>query len=302
MNSYIIETQNLSFGYSELMTIEGINLKIEKGSIYGLLGPNGAGKTTTIRLLLGLLDPLNGDIKIFGMSHTNKSIDILKNVGAMIESPSLYEHLTGWDNLEITRRIHNVPRKRIDEVLEIVKLQSASRNKVKHYSLGMKQRLGLALSLISKPDLLILDEPTNGLDPHGIIETRDLLSRLSKDYGITVLISSHLLSEVEKLVSHIGILSQGKLAFQGTMQELLALKHQQGILRIHTNDNTASAMVLKDQLNLNSKIAESMEVPFNTKEEIAQIARILILEGIEMYELHVINTDLEQIFLNITQN
>lgn len=302
MNRYIIETQNLSFGYSELMTIEGINLKIEKGSIYGLLGPNGAGKTTTIRLLLGLLDPLNGDIKIFGMSHTNKSIDILKNVGAMIESPSLYEHLTGWDNLEITRRIHNVPRKRIDEVLEIVKLQSASRNKVKHYSLGMKQRLGLALSLISKPDLLILDEPTNGLDPHGIIETRDLLSRLSKDYGITVLISSHLLSEVEKLVSHIGILSKGKLAFQGTMQELLALKHQQGILRIQTNDNAASAMVLRDQLNLNSKIAESMEVPFNTKEEIAQIARILILEGIEMYELHVINTDLEQIFLNITQN
>jgi len=284
------------------MTIEGINLKIEKGSIYGLLGPNGAGKTTTIRLLLGLLQPMDGDIKLFGMSLTNKSLEILKNVGAMIETPSLYEHLSAWDNLEITRRIHKAPRKRIDDVLEIVKLQSASRTRVKNYSLGMKQRLGLALSLISKPQLLILDEPTNGLDPHGIIETRELLSRLTNDFGISVLISSHLLSEVEKLVTHIGILTNGKLAFQGTMQELLALKHQQGILRIQTNDNQSAAMVLKDQLNISSKIAEYMEVNFNNKGEIAKIAKALINKGLDVYELHVINTDLEQIFLDITNN
>lgn len=284
------------------MTLEGINLKIEKGSIYGLLGPNGAGKTTTIRLLLGLLQPMDGDVKLFGMSHTDKSLEILKNVGAMIESPSLYEHLSGWDNLEITRRIHNAPRKRIDEVLEIVKLQSASRTRVKNYSLGMKQRLGLALSLISKPQLLILDEPTNGLDPHGIIETRELLSRLTNDFGISVLISSHLLSEVEKLVTHIGILSKGKLAFQGTMQELLAFKQQQGILRIQTNNNQSAAMVLKDQLNISVKIAESLELNFNNKEEIAQIAKALINKDIDVYELHVINTDLEQIFLDLTNN
>jgi len=302
MSNYIIETQNLSFGYSKSMTIEGINLKIEKGSIYGLLGPNGAGKTTTIRLLLGLLQPMDGDIKLFGMSLTNKSLEILKNVGAMIETPSLYEHLSAWDNLEITRRIHKAPRKRIDDVLEIVKLQSASRTRVKNYSLGMKQRLGLALSLISKPQLLILDEPTNGLDPHGIIETRELLSRLTNDFGISVLISSHLLSEVEKLVTHIGILTNGKLAFQGTMQELLALKHQQGILRIQTNDNQSAAMVLKDQLNISSKIAEYMEVNFNNKGEIAKIAKALINKGLDVYELHVINTDLEQIFLDITNN
>ena len=302
MSNYIIETQNLSFGYSESLTIEGINLKIEKGSIYGLLGPNGAGKTTTIRLLLGLLQPMDGDVKLFGMSHTSKPLEILKNVGAMIESPSLYEHLSGLDNLEITRRIHKAPRNRIDEVLEIVKLQSASRTRVKNYSLGMKQRLGLALSLISKPQLLILDEPTNGLDPHGIIETRELLFRLTNDFGISVLISSHLLSEVEKLVTHIGILSKGKLAFQGTMQELLALKQQQGILRIQTNNNQSAAIVLKDQLNISVKIAESLELKFNNKEEIAQIAKALINKGIDVYELYVINTDLEQIFLDITNN
>lgn len=302
MSNYIIETQNLSFGYSKLITLEGINLKIEKGSIYGLLGPNGAGKTTIIRLLLGLLQPMDGDVKLFGMSHTDKSLEILKNIGAMIESPSLYEHLSGLDNLEITRRIHKAPRKRIEEVLEIVKLQSASKKRVKNYSLGMKQRLGLALSLISKPQLLILDEPTNGLDPHGIIETRELLSRLTNDFGISILISSHLLSEVEKLVTHIGILTKGKLAFQGTMQELLTLKQQQGILRIQTNNNQSAAIVLKDLFNISVKITDSLELNVNNKEEIAQIAKTLINKGIDVHELHVINTDLEQIFLDITNN
>ena len=210
----IIETTHLSFGFSKDKTVlHDINLQIHQGAIYGFLGPNGAGKTTTIRLLLGLLTPNSGSIKLFGKSMPDNSLEIFNNIGAMIEIPSLYEHLTGFDNLEITSKIKDIPIKRIGEVLEIVKLTNAAKTKVKEYSMGMKQRLGLALALLSEPQLLILDEPTNGLDPQGMIETRELLQKLNEEFGITILVSSHLLSEIEKLVNHLGIINNGKLVF-----------------------------------------------------------------------------------------
>lgn len=299
----IIETQNLHFGFNKKdLVLSDLHLKVEKGTIYGFLGPNGAGKTTTIRLLLGLLTPINGSIQLFGKSLTNNSLKIFENVGAMIEIPSLYEHLTGFDNLEITRKIRNISKKRINEVLEIVKLIDASKTRVKEYSLGMKQRLGLAIALLSEPQLLILDEPTNGLDPQGMIETRELLFRLNKDFGTTILISSHLLSEIEKLVTHLGIIKKGKLIFQGTIQELQNLKLGHSLIQIETNNNQRAFVVLKNKYQIIHNGENGLQIAFQNREQVAHICKTLVIEGLDIYHLQVVTNDLEKIFLEITSN
>jgi len=299
----IIETENLHFGFKkDKLVLKGINLKVEKGSIYGFLGPNGAGKTTTIRLLLGLLTPNSGSIKLFGKSMPNNSLEIFNNIGAMIEMPSLYEHLTGFDNLEITSKIKEIPVKRIDEVLEIVKLTNAAKTKVKEYSMGMKQRLGLALALLSEPQLLILDEPTNGLDPQGMIETRELLQKLNEEFGITILVSSHLLSEIEKLVNHLGIINNGELIFQGTIQELHDLKLGNSFIRIETNNNEKAIAVLQSAFAINYNSENGVEIVFQNREQVAYICKTLVNEGLEIYHFTITSNDLESIFLNITNN
>lgn len=299
----IIETENLQFGFiTDKLVLKDINLKVEKGSIYGFLGPNGAGKTTTIRLLLGLLTPNSGSIKLFGKSIQKNSLEIFNNIGAMIEMPSLYEHLTGFDNLEITSRIRDISIKRIDEVLEIVKLTNAAKTKVKEYSMGMKQRLGLALALLSEPQLLILDEPTNGLDPQGMIETRELLQKLNEEFGITILVSSHLLSEIEKLVNHLAIINNGELIFQGTIQELYDLKLGNSFIRIETNNNERAITVLQNAYAINSNSGNGLEIVFQNREQVAYICKTLVKEGLEIYHFTITSNDLESIFLNITNN
>lgn len=299
----IIETVNLQFGFvTDKLVLKDINLKVEKGSIYGFLGPNGAGKTTTIRLLLGLLTPNSGSIKLFGRSLQKNSLEIFNNIGAMIEMPSLYEHLTGFDNLEITSKIRDISVKRIDEVLEIVKLTNAAKTKVKEYSMGMKQRLGLALALLSEPQLLILDEPTNGLDPQGIIETRELLQKLNEEFGITILVSSHLLSEIEKLVNHLGIINNGELIFQGTIQELHDLKLGNSFIRIETNNNEKAIAVLQNAYAINSNSGNGFEIVFQNREQVAYICKTLVKEGLEIYHFTITSNDLESIFLNLTNN
>jgi len=299
----IIETENLHFGFiKDKSVLKGINLKIEKGSIYGFLGPNGAGKTTTIRLLLGLLTPGKGSIKLFGKSVTSNSLEIFNNIGAMIEMPSLYEHLTGFDNLKITSKIKGIPIKRIDEVLAIVKLTNDAKTRVKEYSLGMKQRLGLALALLSEPQLLILDEPTNGLDPQGIIETRELLQSLNEEFGTTILVSSHLLSEIEKLVNHLGIINNGELIFQGTIQELHDLKLGNSFIRIETNNNEKAVAVLQRVYTINYHSENGFEIVFQNREQVAHICKTLVNEGLEIYNFTITSNDLESIFLNIINN
>jgi len=207
---YIVQTQNLSKSFGKEQAVSNLNLQIRKGEIYGFLGPNGAGKTTTIRMLLGLMKPSSGTIKVFEKNITKERIQILAKVGSLVESPSYYPHLTAYENLEALRKILGVPKNRIDEVLEIVRLREAAHKKVKGFSLGMKQRLGIAASLLHSPELLILDEPTNGLDPSGIIEIRNLIKRLPEEYGMTIIISSHLLSEIDQMATQGGIVSKGK--------------------------------------------------------------------------------------------
>lgn len=218
--TYAIQTRQLSYSRGQQTIVDNLNLQVPAGSIFGFLGPNGSGKTTTIRLLLGLIRMTKPGIQLFGQEIRDNRLAILRRIGALIEAPVLYPHLSGYENLQIGRLARQVGRKQIESVLAMVGLTQAATKRVEHYSLGMRQRLGIALALLGNPDLLILDEPTNGLDPSGIRDIRHLLVELSQVHGKTVFISSHLLSEMEKLVTHVGILNQGHLLFQGPISRL----------------------------------------------------------------------------------
>lgn len=221
MKKYIIETYDLYKKSGNKFRVKDVNLAVPQGCIYGFLGPNGAGKTTTMKLLLGLIQPDGGTVEILGqkMSPRNR-FDINMRTGSLIESPGFYGHLTGQENLEIIARYKNLGTADIKEALYTVSLYDRKDDKVKNYSLGMKQRLGIAMALMGKPELIILDEPTNGLDPAGINEIRNLVKSIPEKCGSTVIISSHLLSEVEQIADHVGIINKGKMIYQGLLSEL----------------------------------------------------------------------------------
>lgn len=217
----IVKTNGLTKRYKDNLSVSSLNMSVKKGRIYGFLGPNGAGKSTTLKMLLNLVKPTAGEIDIFGKRLNSATrIDVLRNIGSLIESPSYYGHLTGKENLKILQTLLEVPKKNIDEVLRIVRLDKQQNKKVSAYSLGMKQRLGLAGALLSFPQLLILDEPTNGLDPAGIQEMRELICSLPEKYGMTVIVSSHLLSEIDQMAEDIGIIANGKMMYQGPLNLL----------------------------------------------------------------------------------
>lgn len=297
---YCVETHQLNYSFrSGDQVLNNINLQVPKGSIYGFLGPNGAGKTTTLRLLLGLLKNQQGDIRIFDKHLQKNRIAVLRNIGSLIESPSLYGHLTAIENLRLLQKIYQCPVKRINEVLQIVGLSATGVKKTASFSLGMKQRLSIAIALLHEPDLLILDEPTNGLDPNGIIEIRDLLKRLNAQQGISIIISSHLLSEVEKLVTYVGIISKGSMVFQGTLKELKDKQQQTSGLILETN-NTERTLRVLSSMNLDGSIdADKIMLPIPSKENIAAINSRLVHEGIEVYEMSVVKKDLETIFMEL---
>lgn len=296
---YVIKTTGLSYHYSkDMKTLSGINMQVERGSIYGFLGPNGSGKTTTLSLLLGLLNNQEGRIEIFGQELRPNRIDILKRTGSLIETPSLYGHLTAKENLEIYRSVYGASRERVNEVLTIVGLNDTGKKTAKKFSLGMKQRLSIALALLPNPELLILDEPSNGLDPGGIIELRQLIRRLNGEYGMTILISSHLLAEVEKMVSHVGIIFKGRLLFQGALPELHLFQKKGSKLFINTSDNGAACKLLQAH---HPESAEGMlSVPFLDASQTAAINRTLTSHGLDVYLLHPRENDLEQLFINLT--
>ena len=224
----IIETQNLTKSYADFTAVSEVNLHIPKGTVYGFLGPNGAGKSTTMKMFLGLTKPTSGSFEIDGMKYPENRVRILKETGSFIEAPAFYGNLSGEDNLEIIRRILGLPKSAVSEAMELVGLTQYKGRLAKKYSLGMKQRLGLAGALIGRPPILILDEPTNGLDPVGIHEIRMLIRSLPRKFDCTVLVSSHLLSEVELMADHIGILNRGRLLFEGTLDRLKSDAAAQG--------------------------------------------------------------------------
>jgi len=300
MQNYI-ETNHLDFSFGKLKVLNDLSINVSQESIYGFLGPNGAGKSTTIRALLGLYKTKENHVKIFGKSINNENLSILKRIGALVESPTLYDHLSGFDNLEITRKLRGIPQNRTSEALKTVNLLQDARRPVKHYSMGMKQRLGLALTIISEPDLLILDEPTNGLDPHGIIEIRELLLFLKKEKGTTIFISSHILSEIERIASHVGIINKGKLLFQGTLEDLREI----GVstVYIETSELEKGLKLLQENNFPLAKLNKSnmIETDIENKEEINKITRLLVKNDVPIFGISNSKKDLEQLFLDITK-
>ena len=242
---YIITTEQLTKKYKNFTSVNNVSLHIRKGSIYGFLGPNGAGKSTTMKMLLGLTAPTKGSFTIDGKHFPNDRIAILKEIGSFIESPSFYANLTGRENLDVIRRILGLPKSTVEDALELVRLTEFGDRLAKKYSLGMKQRLGLAGALLGRPPILILDEPTNGLDPSGIHEIRNLVKSLPELYDCTILISSHMLSEIELMADDIGILNHGRLLFEGSLDDLRQSALQAGFAADNLEDMFLS-MVEKD--------------------------------------------------------
>lgn len=295
--TYAIRTFDLQRRFRGDFGVHSLNLHVPEGTVYGFLGPNGAGKTTTVRLLLGLLHPERGRVELFGQPVAPDDRRVLARVGALVESPSLYPHLSGRENLEVTRRLLDLRRARIDEVLELTGLRDAGDRRVREYSLGMRQRLALALSLLPSPGLLILDEPSNGLDPAGILDMRRLLRELARQ-GITVFVSSHLLSEIELIASHVGVLQAGHLRFEGRLEELRTRARPR--LQIRCDDPAQAAEALRQAGEQISDIdAEGLKVHLGPRSE-QDINRLLVGCRIGVSHLAKESISLESLFFALT--
>jgi ABC-2 type transport system ATP-binding protein len=295
----LIETQGLRKQYGTVRAVDGIDLHVAAGSVYGFLGPNGSGKTTTIRMLLGLARPTAGRIALFGASVRPGDPAALGRIGALVETPSYYPHLTGRENLEILRVLRRAAAAAVPRALEFVGLEHDAGRPVKEYSLGMRQRLGLAMALLGAPDLLVLDEPTNGLDPAGIHEIRALLRRLPAEAGITVFVSSHLLSEVELIATHVGILRQGRLAFEGTPAQLRAAYPEQ--LAVKTDRPAeAGALLARAGWPVAGGSDRTLLVPIAGEADAARITRELVRHGLAVFALQPQRPSLEDMFLSMT--
>ncbi|HGE5782740.1 TPA: ATP-binding cassette domain-containing protein [Bacillus pseudomycoides] len=298
---YALETSNLTKVYSSTKIVDSVSLHLTKGEIYGLLGKNGAGKTTIIRMIMGLLKPTHGDIYIFGNKLNSNDPSIFRRIGSIIEYPGFYANLNAIDNLKISCNYMGVTdSKAIERALESVNLQFSQKKKVKNYSLGMKQRLGIARSLLHDPDLLLLDEPTNGLDPAGIIEIRKLLIQLATEQQKTILISSHILSEIQQLVNRIGIINEGVMLEEIHMHDLIDNFKTQVCLKVSEIERCINILrrVIKDldfQVNSNKIFIN------NFSGNTADLNKLLVSSGIDVFEIVSVKETLENYFMNIIE-
>ncbi len=302
-NTYAIETSglNYTFKYGRKVVNE-VSLQVPDQSIFGFLGPNGAGKTTTIRLITGMLENEPDNIFIRGKSLKKNIPGIFESMGTLIETPSLYLHLSGRDNLRVITRLRNMNEIRVEEVLEIVGLQNDAKRKVKEYSLGMKQRLGMGMALLPDPSLLILDEPANGLDPAGIIEVREMLIRLNREYGKTIFISSHLLGEVEKTCTHLGIIHKGVLKFQGTLAELQKdIGHGKQVTIKTTNPMQWKNFITEKFPDVTATVNNEFIFQLQDADEVTRINQQLVEAGVPVKSIR-LNEGLEEWFIKMTSN
>ncbi len=294
-----IETSQLSKSYGKHMCVKNVDLRVPEGSIYGFLGPNGAGKSTTMKMILGLVHATEGQVSVYGevMSRKNR-LKILKEIGSLIESPSYYGHLTGRENLEIVRMLRGAEQKEMDEVLKTVRMEKQQHKKASAYSLGMKQRLGLAAALLGKPKLLLLDEPTNGLDPAGIQEMRELVRSLPERYGMTVMVSSHLLSEIDQMATHTGIIHKGELIFQDSLEHLHEHSKKQIMLRTDNND---TAIHVLEERGCRGRVKDGRIVlPDMEDGKISFYIAALVKRNIGIIRVEEYQRNLEDIFLSLT--
>lgn len=296
--NYVVETTALCKQYAGRSVVDQVSLFVPEGSVYGFIGPNGAGKSTTMKMLLGLLKPSGGSIHLLGREmNTKNRLELLRQTGSLIESPSCYGYLTGEENLQIVADLKNVPKRDIDRVLEIVGLTASRKKKVKQYSLGMRQRLGIAQALLGSPKLLILDEPTNGLDPAGIQEMRSLISEMPRHCGATVLISSHLLSEMEQMADHVGIIDRGQLLFQGPLPELQQYSRGDITLRVL---HPEKALPVLERLDFVRQTQQTFRLPAMPEDQLALLVQRLAGNQAGVVELNRHTKSLEEIFLSLT--
>lgn len=301
MNEYVIETRNLTKQYGVQKSVSDLNIHVKRGRIYGLLGRNGAGKTTTMKMLLGLIKPTSGTVKIFGKSMIGNEKKILPRIGCLIESPGFYPNLTGTENLKIFVRLRGIPAKNaIKSALEVVGLPYNDKKLFSQYSLGMKQRLAIALAIMHDPELLILDEPINGLDPIGIAEVRDFIRELCDVRGKTILISSHILSEISLLADDIGIIDHGVLLEEESIAEL-EQKNSKYIHFVVSDAAQASRIIEKDFNTRNFAVENNHSLRiYDTDLSVSAINRSFIENGLEVSEAHTCEDSLEDYFKHVT--
>lgn len=295
-----ITIRNLNFGFTQNKPIlKNVSLTVPKGSVFGFLGANGAGKSTTMKLLLGSLPDDGHAVEIFNKNLTQLYPEGFQKIGSLIDSPAFYDHLSGWDNLMILSKLRNLPDSECERVLNLVDLWDSREMKMKKYSLGMKQRLAIAMTLLGNPELLILDEPVNGLDPNGMLEIRELLLKLNKEQGITIFISSHLLQEVEKMVTHLAIISNGVIKFSGSVEELNA-HYRYNHIRIGLNK--ASSFISKIPEYYSALVIDenTIEVTVQSKEDIIKLTKMLVMNEAEIFEIKN-SAGLEDWFMEITK-
>lgn len=301
MSNYIIETKNLTKQYGEQKSVANLSIHVRKGSIYGLLGRNGAGKTTTMKMLLGLTKPTLGEAKIFNQDIKNDMKSILPRVGSLIESPRFYPNLTGTENLKIFARLRGVPNQEaVRNVLDLVGLPYNDKKLFSQYSLGMKQRLAIALTLMHDPEVIILDEPINGLDPIGIAEIRSFIRDLCDKQGKTILISSHILSEIEQLADDIGIINNGELLEEGSLEELKQKNNK--YIHFIVSDTSEAALILENDFQISDfQIIDNRQLKiYDTSLSVATINRTFILRDLEVSEARLQEDTLEDYFKRVT--
>jgi len=294
LGTIVLELNNIFKKFDKKTVVDNLSLTVEAGQIYGFLGPNGAGKTTTIKMIVGLIGIDNGNIKIQGLDVVSNHEKAMSNIGAIVENPDLYDYLSGLDNLKLYARIHNIGKDRMSEVVKLVDLELRIKDKVKKYSLGMKQRLGLAVALLHNPKLLILDEPTNGLDPAGIKKLRDILKKLAHEHGTAVFVSSHLLSEMQLMCDKVAIIDNGKMI---KVENLNSAMEKSEIYILEVSDIPKSIDILKDicKTSINE---DKLQVIYNGK--ISEIVKILVKKDIDITYVNKDVNFLEQDFLNLT--
>ena len=296
----VLETHGLSFRYGRRPVVEGLDLEVARGDIFGFVGPNGAGKTTTIKMILGLLTPTAGEVRVLGLPLGARRLQALRRIGALVESPSLYGHLTAEENLRLQRLAFGVPVRRIAAVLEETGLGEARGRLARHFSLGMRQRLGIAMALLHEPELLVLDEPSNGLDPAGILELRTLLKQLASTGRVSVFLSSHLLAELEQTITRLAVISRGRLRYQGTLAELR--RREPVELRLAVGD-PARALALLREAGHAPALTEAGAISLATPSaDAARVNALLVRNGIDVHELRVEQPNLERIYMNLMQD
>jgi ABC-2 type transport system ATP-binding protein len=302
MNSPILQIQNLTKRIGNKTIIDRLNFEVPRGEVFGFLGPNGAGKTTTIRMMVGLISMTEGDVLIEGISIRKEFEKAIVKVGAIVENPEMYKYLSGYQNLiHFARMVPGVSSERIDEVIRLVSLENRIHDKVRTYSLGMRQRLGVAQALLHKPSILILDEPTNGLDPAGIRELRDYLHKLTREEGISVIVSSHLLSEMELMCDRVAIIQQGKLVDVRAIKDFMEEDPQHAVV-FEVDDRQKAFESIMSLTELKANLTEAGIECWLEREEVAKIVDLLVHEGVKIFGVQRMTPTLEDKFLKMTES